>query len=1070
MEIYRIKDYNESRENIDNTFDIDQITSYLSKNKYKSLTDDVAEIENDNSYHQIFYDRPDKYYTLFCDLDKIDDEETPTFYGTITGLSKIKDICEDISDSLNIDIDLIKYTVSEKEKGVISSHISIPQFNASLSIIKTIFEEIKNKSIWGKHIDLCVYKDYQLYRLPNQTNEQKKDKHIIKHGKLIDFLNYYIPDDSIRITENDIKKTEVKKSKKQRQDDVLINKILNKISDEDIINLLDELNNNDSSYVEDYDKWLIITGIMKNINKFDIWNEWSKNSDRYNEIGNKKIWNSLKKFDMDLRYIYKVLNKKIDINYYKEYKPIEKEYTLVKTKTICNYRLYDEEQTMDKIYNYNNLVNNDTIIIKSCTGTGKTTGNAKLIRKYMNEKPHIKLLTIISRVSLGHQIVSAFKHQDIDLKNYKHNKFRVGQNYNVCLNSINKIKYMSDACLKNYVVYIDEINSFIKHITHNITIHKDLKEICTILFRIIKNAHKVIVSDAVISDGVFTFLNSRIKDDTHTLYINNTFQKYKDVKAYQCLTESDFKNKIEENIKNNDYFLFGCDSCTLVESLYYDMIYKYDDTLTDDDRKLLEQIKEKAKEKATSLNPDDIEIPTLELLHLKRNRPESKFRLYTSNIDFEIIDASEEFKDKYVFYSPSIETGIDFTIDKKQDVFIYISGRTIDASGSFQQLSRTRNIRDVYYYCNFDDQLNQYEKLQDVDELYTTLLKGNQIINDMCVYIDEDDNIVVSKNTFYKCFIYNEYVQDIYYTSRLKHFQHILEINGFNMLVYKNDNTEKVDFDTTEKNILKTIRSVINESLFTKYLETDEEDQEFNEEYNEINDLITLFNLPKDKDILMKYKSIFVDEYFRSKHFDIMRFFKNDNYIHNKIQEVENTSNSVKCYNDVYHKIKLLRKIQKDNNLSILNLNKYGDGIFKCDDWKYITKIFNSEKKQPATIKEFKDTHISFIKNIIGHDLIDNNKKQVSGVRTRIYEFNISSLTYHIELNKYTTKDDYSTFSKEFLILLSKDLIKKQDTLYNQFNILEKEIESESFKYIYVKNRELEKHYDTDIIYFMKFN
>ena len=36
--------------------------------------------------------------------------------------------------------------------------------------------------------------------------------------------------------------------------------------------------------------------------------------------------------------------------------------------------------------------------------------------------------------------------------------------------------------------------------------------------------------------------------------------------------------------------------------------------------------------------------------------------------------ASKQFKDKFVFYSPSITTATDFSIVSPQDVFIYIKG------------------------------------------------------------------------------------------------------------------------------------------------------------------------------------------------------------------------------------------------------------------------------------------------------------------------------------------------------------------------------------------------------------
>ena len=61
----------------------------------------------------------------------------------------------------------------------------------------------------------------------------------------------------------------------------------------------------------------------------------------------------------------------------------------------------------------------------------------------------------------------------------------------------------------------------------------------------------------------------------------------------------------------------------------------------------------------------------------------NKFILITAKHPFEIGNASETFLNKFVFYSPSITTAVDFSIDQAQDVFIYIKGSSIDACSSF---------------------------------------------------------------------------------------------------------------------------------------------------------------------------------------------------------------------------------------------------------------------------------------------------------------------------------------------------------------------------------------------------
>ena len=113
-----------------------------------------------------------------------------------------------------------------------------------------------------------------------------------------------------------------------------------------------------------------------------------------------------------------------------------------------------------------------------------------------------------------------------------------GENITVCLNSINKISSLGPEQLSRCIVYIDEIDSFLK-LTHNTTL-KDEREIFLQLTKIIKCAHKVIVSDAIIRDNVFEFLKHR----TPPLLVNNLFKKFEGVAAKRIRNEENFLNEI----------------------------------------------------------------------------------------------------------------------------------------------------------------------------------------------------------------------------------------------------------------------------------------------------------------------------------------------------------------------------------------------------------------------------------------------------------------------------------------------------------------------------------------------
>ena len=67
------------------------------------------------------------------------------------------------------------------------------------------------------------------------------------------------------------------------------------------------------------------------------------------------------------------------------------------------------------------LKNNNTAIIQSCNGTGKTTMVAKHFTQYIKQTKtqHIKLLSIIDKITLSHQHLKSFKDNDRKVLSYQ---------------------------------------------------------------------------------------------------------------------------------------------------------------------------------------------------------------------------------------------------------------------------------------------------------------------------------------------------------------------------------------------------------------------------------------------------------------------------------------------------------------------------------------------------------------------------------------------------------------------------------------------------------------------------
>lgn len=79
----------------------------------------------------------------------------------------------------------------------------------------------------------------------------------------------------------------------------------------------------------------------------------------------------------------------------------------------------------------------------------------------------------------------------------------------ICINSILKYSNYKPEFFNNYIVYIDEINTFTRHLTHNSLLSSKLKLIYITLIKMINNCHKLLLTEALISDNVFNFCSGR---------------------------------------------------------------------------------------------------------------------------------------------------------------------------------------------------------------------------------------------------------------------------------------------------------------------------------------------------------------------------------------------------------------------------------------------------------------------------------------------------------------------------------------------------------------------------------
>lgn len=751
-----------------------------------------------------------------------------------------------------------------------------------------------------------------------------------------------------------VKNTNIKKNKPTKN--ININPYKFYITDDEIKNILDRLYKLDKSYCDNYNEWLIVLSVLKSLNKYEIFEEFSKKSPKkYHKERNLYFWN-INEGVIDINYLIHIINN-LDktskpIELVQKYKPFE---NILSIKEIKTLNINSENLKIDdKLFD-----NYDTIIFESAPGTGKTTHTIEQLKRYMGlHENKYRIITLVNLITLSKQQLEVFKKNKINISSYTDpNKDIENDNMVICLNSLAKVmNYLPDEYFKNVILYIDEINSFLEYLTTCTLLNNNIRHIYEILVRLIKHSHKVILSDAHINQNVFNFIKKRNNDTK--LYVNNFYKKYKDIKAVNVKDENIFIDKINDDIKNNKYFLFGCDSCDTITKLYNDCLKK---------------------------NPD------------KKN----DMILITSESPFDITDANKQFKNKWVFYSPSIVTGVDFSIEVKQNHYIYVKGFTINPLGIYQQSTRNRNIDTLYYFFDTKQHECIYKSLDDVKKYYKIISNATDKINNVCRQFNDDDESYINENNFFDLYCFVEYQNDIYNTNKKVHYELILQHNGF--ILSTEGETKKI----TKEKQKELIDLVDNNNIVDEYINSDIKTRESDIKFRPLRDNINSFKLDNDEDI-KTYKSILTNKFEKRDYLNFIKLIQNDETSTQNNAHLNNSSYTIKELQTIENKINIIKKLYSTHNIDYLSLDKF-DTIDKIkitdDEYDNVIKpIFRSTVDKPTNNEEFKKMIFRILKNLIGNlKIIENdNKTDSKNINKKInnYEWNKDSIKFYINLYK----------------------------------------------------------------------
>ena len=727
-------------------------------------------------------------------------------------------------------------------------------------------------------------------------------------------------------------------------------------------------------WTENRYNWLKVLTCLKNLNiegveelfyKFSAKSNVEKHQTKNAKQKNKEEWDKNNCL-IDFNYIICVVNKLKKTSYplIQKYKPIfndvkfENNFVFENKYVEYDYKLFDEY---------------DNIIIQSTPGTGKTTDTADKFLKLCKANNRDKqIISIVSLTNTANQHIDTFSQKNIKLNDYRNCNYKdKNGNLVICINSLLKLDYLNVKQMKDKIIYIDEFECFSNNLTHNKNLDSNIRLINNLLMKLVKNCYKLIISDALINENVKNFLNIS-KSSRKTIFIKNTYKKFKDVMAVRYHNENDFLNQVKKDIEDDKYFLFGSDSCSKITQ-YFDEVSKKE--------------QEKFDEK------DDGVITEIfnKIIADVDEEKKKKFLLITSKTAFKITNANEQFKNMFVFYSPSIVNSVDFSSLAPQNAYLYFNSLTINSQSMFQQATRTRNINVLKFYGNQRQNNYVYEDLSDVETINRDLINSCDKIKKVCLNTNEDDEETIVENAFFKMWCFNEYTNDCYNTNKISHFQNILIEEGFKLTHIGKD----VILDKKKQTQMIKITQENSINDYENFVELYKSGKKFNG-YEKYIERIKILNLKPDELDIDKLGYLVYDEYNLNSYFNLLKLFKTDDYIDEKMDDLNIKSYSVKMVNNVYNKIGLIRKFEKLFNIQPFDfdfiLENDGD-INKLTDSEFIKykKIFRSEKKKPAKLNDLKIFYKQMIENITGNNLnviIKDKNKKVDNKRTVKYCIN----------------------------------------------------------------------------------
>ena len=632
---------------------------------------------------------------------------------------------------------------------------------------------------------------------------------------------------------------------------------------------------------------------------------------------------------------------------------------LLDSKTENNMVLAAEtgsDRYLSNLFTYEDFLEQPTIVLKSCCGTGKTYAVAKYLG-ILQETKDIKVLSIVNRRSLLSAQMKEFERHGVKISSYLDKReFSLEKSGIICINSLMKYAHFPGSFFKTFVLYIDEVCSFLETLSHSNLLTKDIAVINRTLMKMVQNCAKLIVSDHAINSNVFDFLEARQspdKGEVAPFYVVNKFQLFAGVKATQHKDEQSFLNVMKSMAAVDQPFLAGFDSATKA-ALYY-------------------------HEVSACTN-----LPCI---------------LVTDETRYPIPEnPSDAWRGTVVFYSPKIETGVDFSVETKQPSFFHITGNSNNPSSMFQQIARTRNMDQLHYFGlpRDKDPEFEYETKECVKE---TLEDSKKFLNFYACssYLNDMDELTFSDNTFSKIFCYNEFAFDTVNKDKVEHFKMLLEDNGFDL--QENLSEVPLSLPKEKKRDMQEQADSFNDELFESWVAG-------NKEVEVLAERAEVLNLSDDS-VKVSAKEVLQDKYKMEEHMNTVRLLKGKSYIDRKAKDALKHSFVDVGLSNTYCKIKMIHELEAHFGMSHLNVDK-----LKAQDlhkqttivkgfYQAVGKAFHKKVTEPTTGHEVLKLHAGLVNHLVPKLMLSQRGYKDGMNGKMVYTLNEEKVLASLELDKH---------------------------------------------------------------------